>query len=388
MNTATAAASGAAATSRAALAASLSSASMPAGLALVMLATTESSGLASRAHLMVWSIATPLLSALTLSAPTLTSALRRTEAILILLDLSMIVVILTSKRLLSLLPIFSLLARTLASTATALWPSHASTRVVVKRGLEHERSLHILIAVLGQVVVRARLLVMLTRWGPFRPTGLLMIAAFFVVWLPLHLLTLVPDLIGHVDFKIVVVVCDLVLLRRWRQAGKNVTGVVVGRSLIVPSVSVVLVRLLLVVIFTFATEASAPLELLFGLQRRPVWVSVLRLTGKLIALKTMPLVLGPHHIRCLASGNLLDRSARDQLHLLETFLVTLVDLSRRCVLVDLLEGSDLLFEAAVGLLEVADVVLLLLHHPQLHVELTLELGTNFHLCLLFGVDHY
>ena len=338
---------------------------------------------------MVWSIATPLLSALTLSAPTLTSALRRTEAILILLDLSMIVVILTSKRLLSLLPIFSLLARTLASTATALWPSHASTRVVVKRGLEHERSLHILIAVLGQVVVRARLLVMLTRWGPFRPTGLLMIAAFFVVWLPLHLLTLVPDLIGHVDFKIVVVVCDFVLLRRWRHAGENVTRVVVGRSveLLIVS-SVVLVRLLLVVIFTFATEASAPLELLFGLQRRPVWVSVLRLTGKLIALKTMPLVLGPHHIRCLASGNLLDRSARDQLHLLETFLVTLVDLSRRCVLVDLLEGSDLLFEAAVGLLEVADVVLLLLHHPQLHVELTLELGTNFHLCLLFGVDHY
>ena len=248
-----------------------------------------------------------------------------------------------------------------------------------------------MIAILWQVVVRAGLLVMLTRWGPFRPTRLLIIAIFFVVWLPLHLLTLVPDLIWHVDFKIVVVVGDLVLLRRWRQAGENVTRVVVGRSvelLIVPNVSVVLVWLLLVVIVTFATEASAPLELLFGLQRGPVRVSVLRLTGKLIALETIPLVLGLHNIGCLASGNLLDRSARDQLHLLETFLVALVALSRRSVLVDLLEGSDLLLEAAVGLLEVADVVLLLLHHPQLHVDLTLELGTNFHLCLLFGVDHY
>lgn len=286
MNTATATASGAATTSRAALAASLSSAGWSAGLSLVMLATTKRSGLASRAYLVVWAIATPLLSALTLSAPTLTSALRRTEAISNLLDLSMMVVILTAKRLLSLLPIFSFLARTLASTATALWSSHASTGVVVKRGFEHERSLHILIAILWQVVVRARLLVMLTRWGPFRPTGLLMIAVFLVVWLPLHLLTLVPDLIGHVDFKLVVVVCDLVLLRRWRQAGENVTRVVVGRSvklLVLPNVSVVLVtvslRLLLLLIVTFATKASTPLQLLFGLLRGPVWVPVLRLTG-------------------------------------------------------------------------------------------------------------
>lgn len=126
---------------------------------------------------------------------------------------------------------------------------------------------------------------LLARWWPVRPPGLLVIYAFIVLSLPLplHLLPLVPDLARHADFELVLIVCDLVLLRWGRQASENFIWVFVGgpvERLIVPAVSVGLrqgaVEIISLAVIVSAATQAASLVLLFGRLRRPVWVPVLR----------------------------------------------------------------------------------------------------------------